>query len=246
MEVHQHVHSARKKWGHYFWEFFMLFLAITTGFFVENLREHYIEHKRAKAYARMLKNDLVSDTADIFVIERQVPGMKKAQSALKNIFKKQKSEITVADLRGFRGYEFETFQSVFSPHDAIYSELKNSGALRYFTNLNIINKLTQYEWTIKKFSESHLENRSYLGGVQSSQMLLFETNYQKFLDHTSLLEPEMSAEKSGYGFQLWDERQTILSNMIFILNRYIDSDYPKFKKDATEIIEILNKEYHLK
>ena len=34
---------------HYFWEFFMLFPAVTLGFFVENLREHYEEHPdRAK------------------------------------------------------------------------------------------------------------------------------------------------------------------------------------------------------
>jgi len=27
MEVHAHTHTPRKKWTHYFWEFFMLFLA---------------------------------------------------------------------------------------------------------------------------------------------------------------------------------------------------------------------------
>jgi hypothetical protein len=46
MEVHHHAHTARKKWTHYFWEFFMLFLAVTAGFLVENQREHFIEHKR--------------------------------------------------------------------------------------------------------------------------------------------------------------------------------------------------------
>jgi hypothetical protein len=37
-----------KKWTHYFWEFFMLFLAVSAGFLVENQREHYVEHQRAK------------------------------------------------------------------------------------------------------------------------------------------------------------------------------------------------------
>jgi len=54
MEVHAHSHTSRKKWTHYFWEFFMLFLAVTLGFLVENQREHYIEHKREKEYARLL------------------------------------------------------------------------------------------------------------------------------------------------------------------------------------------------
>src|SRR6188474_3418072 len=63
MEVHHHAHTSRKKWTHYFWEFFMLFLAVTLGFFVENQREHYIEHKRAKQYAFLLIQDLSKDTS---------------------------------------------------------------------------------------------------------------------------------------------------------------------------------------
>src|SRR6185503_4968300 len=61
MEIHAHTHTARKKWTHYFWEFFMLFLAVTAGFFVENQREHYIEHLREKQYMRSLVNDLKED-----------------------------------------------------------------------------------------------------------------------------------------------------------------------------------------
>ena len=39
MEVHAHAHTERKKWNHYLWEFLMLFLAVTLGFWAENLRE---------------------------------------------------------------------------------------------------------------------------------------------------------------------------------------------------------------
>lgn len=48
MEVH--THTERKRWTHYLWEFLMLFLAVTLGFFVENQREHYVEHQRAQVY----------------------------------------------------------------------------------------------------------------------------------------------------------------------------------------------------
>ena len=65
MEVHAHTHTARKKWTHYFWEFLMLFLAVTLGFFVENQREHYIEHQRAKVYAASMKINLQVDTAEL-------------------------------------------------------------------------------------------------------------------------------------------------------------------------------------
>jgi len=62
MEVHAHSHTPRKKWTHYFWEFFMLFLAVTAGFFVENMREHYIEHRRGLQYIRSFVEDLKTDT----------------------------------------------------------------------------------------------------------------------------------------------------------------------------------------
>src|SRR5512138_3643701 len=65
MEVHHHSHTAdpdshrgRKKWTHYFWEFLMLFLAVTAGFFVENLREHIIEDQRTKRYMKGLLIDI--------------------------------------------------------------------------------------------------------------------------------------------------------------------------------------------
>jgi len=61
MEVHAHSHTERKKWTHYFWEFFMLFLAVTAGFFVENQREHMVEHKREVQFIKSYISDLRKD-----------------------------------------------------------------------------------------------------------------------------------------------------------------------------------------
>jgi len=41
----------------------MLFIAVTLGFFVENQREHIIEHKREIEYVRSMVEDLKEDTA---------------------------------------------------------------------------------------------------------------------------------------------------------------------------------------
>ncbi len=71
MEVHHHAHSSRKKWTHYFWEFFMLFLAVLCGFLAENQREHFVEHKREKAYMRTMIADLESDTSWIHAMSQQ-------------------------------------------------------------------------------------------------------------------------------------------------------------------------------
>ena len=63
MEVHHHGHvHEKKKWKEYFFQFLMLFLAVTAGFFMENQREHYVERQRAKEFATSLYDEIVNDT----------------------------------------------------------------------------------------------------------------------------------------------------------------------------------------
>src|SRR4030095_16001891 len=51
MEAHHHPHiHHNKKWKDYLFEFAMVFLAITAGFFMENQRKHHIESKRENQY----------------------------------------------------------------------------------------------------------------------------------------------------------------------------------------------------
>lgn len=49
----------------------MLFLAITLGFLVENQREHYVEHLRAKEYAKSLVEDLAADTTELLDVIKE-------------------------------------------------------------------------------------------------------------------------------------------------------------------------------
>ena len=64
MEVHKHPQHVthKKKWGEYFLESLMIFLAVFLGFVAENFREHQVEHQREKQYARQLLDDLRADS----------------------------------------------------------------------------------------------------------------------------------------------------------------------------------------
>ena len=66
MEVHHAHHPAhKKKISEYFLEFFMLFFAVTLGFFAENIREHsIIEHRIEQNKVAILK-DLEADAVTI-------------------------------------------------------------------------------------------------------------------------------------------------------------------------------------
>ena len=62
MEVHHHPHVEKKSFKEYFLEFLMIFLAVTMGFFAENIREKINDNEQGKQYIRSLVEDLEADT----------------------------------------------------------------------------------------------------------------------------------------------------------------------------------------
>jgi len=143
MEVHHHSHTPRKKWTHYFWEFLMLFLAVFCGFLAENKREHIVEHKRTKLYARQFYEELILDTTKlsqgIWISDKRRQQCDSILSVMDNGLNNETDwnnlyyEANMIDL-----YNVVTF------HDASFDQIKNSGSLRYFTNDSLIHSIQDY------------------------------------------------------------------------------------------------------
>jgi hypothetical protein len=111
----------------------MLFLAVTLGFFVENQREQYVEHTRAKEFAISLIIDLKKDSDNINNIIKSRNEREQALSSLMDELEKnpanQNDSILFqigADELGRRAY------IIFIA--GTYEQVKNSGSLRYFNN----------------------------------------------------------------------------------------------------------------
>src|SRR5215813_4753394 len=62
MEVHHHPKVEKKKFKEYFLEFIMIFLAVTLGFFAEQVREHYADRAKEKEYMQEIIENLKYDT----------------------------------------------------------------------------------------------------------------------------------------------------------------------------------------
>ena len=64
MEVHHHPHipSHAKPWKEYLLEGLMIFVAVTLGYGAENVREHYVETKKAIISAKNLYVDVINDS----------------------------------------------------------------------------------------------------------------------------------------------------------------------------------------
>ena len=142
METHvHHLHEAPgKKWTHYLFEFFMLFLAVFCGFLAENQREHMIEHQRERQYTKQLLADLRKDSA-FFKRRVTIVDSTFEKSWIKELFAQQQhpadSEIIGGFLKEFWSFDVSLTNSTFI-------QMKTSGALRYIRSSQLTSELQKY------------------------------------------------------------------------------------------------------
>ena len=262
MEVHHHSHTPRKKLTHYFWEFLILFLAVTLGFFVENQREHFIEKKRAKEYARLLADDLSFDIAELNRSERVLNKIIEAGDSLGRLL----SADDIKKIPGGKLYYYEYWSgwrwSIIS-RDATLQQLKSSGALRYIHNTTLIRKILSYEESVRviymlqnKYEPEKTENWNLVQKV-------FYQEYFNIMDN----DPELTRDSTTKNFNAEKAQQNNFintnyplysydKNILFELKnwaynssrnyRVIVRDIKTMRTKANEVIEGLKKEYHLR
>src|SRR5215203_3511132 len=128
MELHQHTHTPRKKWTHYFWEFLMLFFAVFCGFLAEYKLEHIIEHNREKQYIRSYLDDVKADTAvldgAIVLRSRRVNWCDSLIRLLKSTDREQFTNVIY-----LYGLQLSS-SNRFSPFDRTIHQLRNAGGMR--------------------------------------------------------------------------------------------------------------------
>ena len=172
MEVHHHAHTSRKKWTHYFWEFFMLFLAVTLGFLVENQREHYVEHLRARQYAQSLADDLKADTLSFNNLIQNYHRYILKIDSFRNILKEKPiSAIPGGSLYYYCKTAHDVLMLTF--HDATLEQLKNSGNLRYFT-LALQNRVSEYDRQTRILSGRQETEIYYARHIQEMMSEIFD------------------------------------------------------------------------
>ena len=147
MEIHHpHHHDApgkkEKLWKHYALEFFMLFLAVTAGFFVENQRDHYLERPREKEYAKSLYDDLKIDTAVIQRTYNEKTWFHNKMDSLLAIL--GSSDISANNDLIYYFERYISFNDPFTSQDVTYQQLKSSGNFRYISNLDLYKEISDY------------------------------------------------------------------------------------------------------
>jgi hypothetical protein len=257
MEVHHHTHHAHDKrnWKSYFWEFLMLFLAVTLGFFVENQREHYIEHVRAEEFSKSLIQDLQNDRAAIQVQKKSASMYIAIADSLLYLSQARLEGPASSQFSFYTRFMYWTAPIVWNR--ATFEQIKNSGSLRYFKDQQLLEKLMKYDALINNI-EMEAYNRQVRGNLLVKQInQIIDPVYHQQLSRYYLASFDAISREtmeSLYPAQpesLETKRSEIreLLNMIVVqqrnLRREIESDWPQAEKMASELIGELTKEYSI-
>lgn len=252
MEVHHHpdIHHKSKKWKEYFLEFLMIFLAVTLGFFVENIREHYIENQRAKQYAQSLYDDLKVDT---LTIQRTYDEKKWIQSKFERAENILSSDSLLKNNEFIYYVErYATINDVFSPQDVTYQQLRSSGNFRYIKNIALYKSIADYYNLYSRYQSTD----GKFGFVDKNEFAEIEAKLFNVEELTSL---DNYNGTNFYDLVLPSEKklEPILNDKQSLNLLYIRIDNAKnrannsklflswLKRDATKLLKELKKEYHL-
>ncbi len=145
MEVHHHpdLHHKPKKWKEYFLEFLMIFLAVTMGFFAENIRESYNDKEKIHQLTVSLMNDLKIDTVHLTELLEKSNRKINQIDSLYAILQQPKDKINNLDLQ--RLVVSASLNFNFVPSSGTISELKSTGVFRLFSATKIPGLINSYE-----------------------------------------------------------------------------------------------------
>jgi len=243
MEVHAHSHHGKKKWTEYFWEFFMLFLAVTLGFFVENQREHYTEGKRGKQYIRSLIEDLKIDSAKLYFVSSE---FKKISAAVDTLLYDFDDFGKNDPLQFKRQYDLLHGFPDFIYTDRTIQQLKSSGGLRLIHGAasdSIINYDSQVQDLLLELTS--------LGRAYETQGQLLNQHVNMKALRDALADQGAAKNKKVNFFLLTDDKNVLayIYNTVLGYKEYlfgISQQMDGLKHMAIELISFLEKDYQLK
>jgi len=207
MDVHHHVKSHPKKpWREYIYEFFMLFLAVSAGFYAENLREKSVEREKEHQYMQSMVADLQQD---LEVMNTAMSDLKSFKMGLDSLARacnvKGMNDSSIRALYDLNLRYLRLIPITFS--DRTSSQLKNSGSLRLIRNKAVSDSLLNYWQGIDYFNYVSPLNENFRRKARELSFKIFD----------------YGAYNSDLGFarnNLRTQKPTLLTNDKALLSEY--------------------------
>ena len=223
----------------------MLFLAVFCGFLAEYQLEHVIEHQREKQYIQSLVADLKSDQQ---VLSQHILHVNNGIAMMDSVITILNTPLVIANNTGHLYYlaRLAPRLNPLSTNTRTFEQLKNSGNFRLIRNISTSNKVMAY---YEKFPLIRL-----LESVNETEFTEYKKVAAKIFDPAVFLSSEGENDeikRLNYNPPLRTSDNELLQELsIFAVYMHgtkkgvLGAD-EELKITGAELIEYLQKEYHL-
>jgi hypothetical protein len=245
MEVHQHPHVEKKNFKEYFLEFLMIFLAVTLGFFAENIRESIKDKNQLHEYVQSMVNDLQSDT----VMYNEAINFNLAHCRIIDsiiTYLTQNKHNNNKQLY-YMARQLTMGSSVISPTAKTFEQMKSSGGLRLIKKQFIADSIGSYYQWIKRFVYWSDFQKQRMNEVISINDRIFDAAV--LFSIVKKIENENTSQESNPALISTDR---IAINAVMMRYQYyygllklMNERALSASKEAIHLISLLKKQYHL-
>ena len=247
MEAHHPHHPThKKKWTEYLLEFFMLFLAVFLGFIGENWREHSAEQHREKQYMQSLTEDVLHDIQTLDTgIEKTLLQIHGKDSLVQLIGGGLQTPQQVNLLYQMH-WKYVGYVTEIPFSKRTMNQLLNAGGLRLVSNKKVSDAIAFYAAKVdyhEKARQPQYIDGSYKALWSSGKLI--DTRYLRALPdkrfirapyENPVLRNTNMDQLKDFSFTLEMDKENCI---LFV--QYLE----ELKRLAVELLNLLEKEYHL-
>ena len=247
MEVHHHpdLHHNKKYLREYFLEFIMIFLAVTLGYFAENVRESFKDHKQVVQSMKSLRQDLSADVAmyDSSIMVN-LNNCRMIDTMISLLYSGKETGRVY-----FLARKLTIGTGIFTPNSKTFEQLKSTGGLRLIENQNNLDSINNYYQTLKYFDYWSGLQRQRINDVISGNEKLFDGRV--FFSIYKWIETSKDAEDSVIRLQpVLLTRDPLIINDVIMHYQYlygvlkiINKKAGETSVEASRLFTLLGREY---
>ena len=186
MEVHHHPYLQHKpkKWKEYFLEFFMIFLAVTMGFFAENIRENYSNRENEKIYMSSLMKDIKDD---ISTINHQQKTFDQRVVLLDSLIAILNASTITSNTGNLYYYaRLATKSDLFTGTTRTFEQMKNTGGFRFIKNNDVAMSIMSYYAIIQQIKQLEFGEEGEMNEYRKIAVQIFNADVFNQINSSSL------------------------------------------------------------
>lgn len=235
-----------KQWREYFFEFLMIFFAVTLGFIAENLRGYLKDREKEKQYVEGFIRNLKDDAAGIQHVIKSDRLQVKGIDSLPML---SHADMTIdSNRRSFYHYVIKYCynSSSFKSNDATLQQLKSTGDLRLIEKDHVADSLTKYDSEIHNVYKQGDYYESYFKEILSR---LDELADMTVIGDTSFIREGKIMNRPFPPLRAQDgELMTFFNKLVIfkiITNAYVENYLEPQLRTSERLIEFLQNKYDI-